>query len=137
MSDARVSVHQQGVPDVRRLLRQRTRWAQGNLQAMSHLRGAWGISRSLPARLDLVAYLLQPVFQAVIGVAFAVSIVLAVSGRAEFWGENGWLQLAFFSLCSWASAASFSAASPGAPATARSASCGELQWCRSTRRTRG
>ena len=96
VSDARVSVHQQGVPDVRRLLRQRTRWAQGNLQAMSHLRGAWGVSRSLPARLDLVAYLLQPVFQAVIGVAFAVSIVLAVSGRAEFWGENGWLQLAFF-----------------------------------------
>ena len=36
--DNRVSVHQQGLNNVRRLLRQRTRWAQGNLQAMSHLR---------------------------------------------------------------------------------------------------
>jgi 1,2-diacylglycerol 3-beta-glucosyltransferase len=96
VSDARVSVSQQGVPDVRRLLRQRTRWAQGNLQAMSHLGSAWGVRRSWFARLDLVAYLLQPVFQAVIGVAFAVSIVLAVLDVADFWGDDGWLQLAFF-----------------------------------------
>ncbi len=96
VSDARVSVNQQGVPDVRRLLRQRTRWAQGNLQAMSHLRSAWGVKRSWWARLDLVAYLLQPVFQAVIGVAFALSIVLAVFDVADFWGDDGWLQLAFF-----------------------------------------
>lgn len=97
-SDARVAVSQQGVPGVRRLLRQRTRWAQGNLQAMSHLRSAWSVERPLLARLDLVAYLLQPVLQAVIGVAFAVSIVLALTGVAGFWGDDGRLQLAFFFL---------------------------------------
>ena len=31
---------------LRRLLRQRTRWAQGNLQAMAHLRCAWRAERS-------------------------------------------------------------------------------------------
>lgn len=33
----RASVHQQGVVNVRRLLRQRTRWAQGNLQCIRYL----------------------------------------------------------------------------------------------------
>ena len=63
---------------------------------MSHLAAPGACRRSWLARLDLVAYLLQPVFQAVIGVAFAVSIVLAVFDVAGFWGDNGWLQLAFF-----------------------------------------
>ncbi len=96
VSDARISVDQQGLPNLRRLLRQRTRWAQGNLQAMAHLRCAWSADLSLRARLDLVAYLLQPAIQAVIGLAFALSIVLAVFDVAGFWGDTGWLQLAFF-----------------------------------------
>ena len=35
VADARTSVDQQGLPGFRKLLRQRTRWAQGNLQAMN------------------------------------------------------------------------------------------------------
>ena len=37
VADARTSVDQQGLPGFRNLLRQRTRWAQGNLQAMKHI----------------------------------------------------------------------------------------------------
>jgi cellulose synthase/poly-beta-1,6-N-acetylglucosamine synthase-like glycosyltransferase len=90
------SVDQQGLPGLRRLLRQRTRWAQGNLQAMSHLGGMVRIRRPLLVRLDLVAYLLTPVFQALIGVAFAVSIVFAIFDVADFWGDTRWWQLLFF-----------------------------------------
>ena len=36
-AEARTNVNQQGLPGLRRLLRQRTRWSQGNLQAMSQL----------------------------------------------------------------------------------------------------
>ena len=96
VSEARVSVNQQGVPDVRRLLRQRTRWAQGNLQAMSHLRSAWGVRRSL---VGATRSRRVPPAAGVPGRdrrRIRVSIVLAVIGVAAFWGDDGWLQLAFF-----------------------------------------
>ncbi len=87
-----------GVPSLRGLLRQRTRWAQGNLQAMAHLGAAWRADLPWLVRLDLVAYLLQPVMQALVGVAFAASIFLAIFNVANFWGDDGWWQLAFFFL---------------------------------------
>jgi cellulose synthase/poly-beta-1,6-N-acetylglucosamine synthase-like glycosyltransferase len=90
------TVDQQGPAGFRRLLRQRTRWAQGNLQAMSHLGGMARLRRPWLVRLDLIAYLLTPVFQALIGVAFAVSIVFAVFDVAAFWGDTHWWQLLFF-----------------------------------------
>jgi 1,2-diacylglycerol 3-beta-glucosyltransferase len=96
VASAATRVDQQGLPGLRRLLRQRTRWAQGNLQAMSHLAR---VSRSdLPVlvRCDLVAYLLQPALQAVVGVAFVASIVLAIAGVANFWGDEDWWVLLFF-----------------------------------------
>jgi cellulose synthase/poly-beta-1,6-N-acetylglucosamine synthase-like glycosyltransferase len=96
VSASRTDVSQQGLPSLRRLLRQRTRWAQGNLQAMAHLGLAWRAKLPLLVRLDLVAYLLQPVFQALVGVAFAASIVLWIFDVADFWGDNGWIQLLFF-----------------------------------------
>ena len=96
VASAGTRVDQQGLPGLRRLLRQRTRWAQGNLQAMSHI---GRVSRSdLPVlvRCDLVAYLLQPAFQAVVGVAFVASIVLAIVGIANFWGDDDWWVLVVF-----------------------------------------
>ena len=84
VADARTTVDQQGLPSLRRLYRQRTRWAQGNLQAMSHL-GAVGRPKvSVPARVDLLLYLLQPVLQGLVGVAFVVGIGLAVFDIAGF-----------------------------------------------------
>jgi 1,2-diacylglycerol 3-beta-glucosyltransferase len=98
VSSSHTSVEQQGVPSLRRLFRQRTRWAQGNLQAMSHLGRVWQAELPWLVRLDLVAYLLQPVMQAIVGVAFAASIFLWIFDVANFWGDNGWIQLLFFFL---------------------------------------
>jgi cellulose synthase/poly-beta-1,6-N-acetylglucosamine synthase-like glycosyltransferase len=98
VSSSRTYVSQQGVPSLGRLLRQRTRWAQGNLQAMSHLGLSWRSKLPFLVRLDLIAYLLQPVLQAVVGVAFAASIVLWAFDVADFWNDDGWAQILFFFL---------------------------------------
>ena len=96
--EPRASVNQQGLPGLRRLFRQRTRWAQGNLQAMAHLGVMWRLKRPWFVRFDLVAYLLLPVIHAVVGVAFFASIVLAITGVANFWGDHDWWVLIFFFL---------------------------------------
>jgi cellulose synthase/poly-beta-1,6-N-acetylglucosamine synthase-like glycosyltransferase len=93
---AATSVDQQGPVTFRALLRQRTRWAQGNLQAMRHLGGMARLKRPWLVRLDLIAYLLLPALQAFIGIAFFVSILLLVTGVSSFWGSGGWWQLLFF-----------------------------------------
>ncbi len=98
VADARTTVDQQGLPGLKRLFRQRTRWAQGNLQAMSHLRPVSRSKLSGILRIDLLAYLLQPAIQALVGVAFLLSIVLAIFNVADFWGDGGWWQLLFFFL---------------------------------------
>jgi 1,2-diacylglycerol 3-beta-glucosyltransferase len=72
--DNRVAVHQQGLNNVRRLLRQRTRWAQGNLQAMSHLPRVRRYPLSWAARADLTWALLQPVAAMVVGVGFMAAL---------------------------------------------------------------
>jgi 1,2-diacylglycerol 3-beta-glucosyltransferase len=91
-------VEQQGPPDLRRLLRQRTRWAQGNLQAL----GLTGAVRRAPltfiARLELLAYLLMPLWQTIVGVCLVAAIVLAVTGTADFWDTGPWWQIMFFYL---------------------------------------
>ena len=96
VAEARTSVDQQGLPSLRRLYRQRTRWAQGNLQAMSHLGAAARADVSLLARVDLLLYLLQPVLQAIVGVAFVVGIGLAVFQVAGFASAGLSWQLGFF-----------------------------------------
>lgn len=63
----RTAVEQQGLSNLLRLLRQRTRWAQGNLQAMSHLRAVRRCELSRRARVDQAWYLLQPVASGVVG----------------------------------------------------------------------
>jgi 1,2-diacylglycerol 3-beta-glucosyltransferase len=89
-------VNQQGVSDLRRLLRQRTRWAQGNLQAL----GLASVVRRAPVgfvpRVELLAYLLVPFWQSVVGVCMVAAIVLAVTGTDGFWGTGPWWQLVFF-----------------------------------------
>jgi 1,2-diacylglycerol 3-beta-glucosyltransferase len=93
------SVAQQGLPGLRRLLRQRTRWAQGNLQAMGHLGRMARLERPWLVRLDLVAYLLMPVLQALVGVAFVVSIAFAIFNVASFFRHaDWWVMLVFFLL---------------------------------------
>ncbi len=87
--DNRASVHQQGIPNVIRLYRQRTRWAQGNLQALAHLRHV----RRMPIgwrRLEVAAYLINPILQAFVGLTFMLSVVLLVGGIAPLFGDGDW-----------------------------------------------
>jgi cellulose synthase/poly-beta-1,6-N-acetylglucosamine synthase-like glycosyltransferase len=92
-------VDQQGLPGLRRLYRQRTRWSQGNLQAMSLLRPAATAPGLGPvARIDLVAYLLMPVLQTVVGVSLLAALYLAISGQVAFWATSDLWQIAFFYL---------------------------------------
>lgn len=92
----RATVDQQGLSDLRRLFRQRTRWSQGNLQAMSLIGAVRRAPIPLGARADLLAYLLMPLWQTLIGISLIAAIVLAVTGTAPFWGTGHWWQLAFF-----------------------------------------
>jgi cellulose synthase/poly-beta-1,6-N-acetylglucosamine synthase-like glycosyltransferase len=98
VSSTRATVDQQGLPSPRRLLRQRTRWAQGNLQAMSHLDLVWRAKLPFLVRLDLLAYLMQPITQAIVGITFVLSILFWVFDIADFWGSHAWIQLLFFFL---------------------------------------
>jgi cellulose synthase/poly-beta-1,6-N-acetylglucosamine synthase-like glycosyltransferase len=94
--ELRAAVDQQGLPGLRRLLRQRTRWSQGNLQAMGLIGVVWRARISLLARLDLLSYLLMPLWQTIVGASLIVAIVLAILGVAPFWGDLAWWQLLFF-----------------------------------------
>lgn len=89
-------VAQQGPSTLRALLRQRTRWAQGNLQAMTLLRPLLRAPLPRTTRLELFIYVLIPLWQAIVGVALAAAIVLALLSIAPFWnGAPAW-QLALY-----------------------------------------
>jgi cellulose synthase/poly-beta-1,6-N-acetylglucosamine synthase-like glycosyltransferase len=80
--ELRAVVEQQGVPRLRPLLRQRTRWAQGNLQAFDLLGALWRSPFPRPARTGQVLYLLMPLWQTIVGAALICAIALAASGIA-------------------------------------------------------
>jgi cellulose synthase/poly-beta-1,6-N-acetylglucosamine synthase-like glycosyltransferase len=96
--DLRARVDQQGLPGLRRLFRQRTRWSQGNLQAMGLIDAVWRARISLIARLELLAYLLMPFWQTIVGMSLVAAVALAITGTASFWTDGPWWQLAFFYL---------------------------------------
>ena len=81
--EMRAVVEQQGVPRLRPLLRQRTRWAQGNLQAFGLLGAMWRSPFPRSARAGEVLYLMMPLWQAIVGAAFVCAIVLAALGIAS------------------------------------------------------
>ncbi len=96
--ELRATVDQQGLNHLRPLFRQRTRWAQGNVQAMGLIDDVWRAPLGLWARLELFLYLFTPVWQTIIGLALVTSIVLAVTNVAPFWDGGPWWQLVFFYL---------------------------------------
>ncbi len=95
---ARASVTQQAVVDVRRLTRQRTRWAQGNLQCARYL---WPLVRSRRLRpaglVEIIHYLAAPWLNALLSVVLGAGVLLGaaglVAGRPLPW-LTGWGQLA-------------------------------------------
>jgi hypothetical protein len=96
--ELRAVVEQQGLPGLRRLFRQRTRWSQGNLQEMGLLRVVLEAPVSLIARLDQLTYLLMPFWQAVVGASLIGSLILWGTGEVDFWDGGPVWQLAFFYL---------------------------------------
>ncbi|UJA20425.1 glycosyltransferase family 2 protein [Thermoleophilia bacterium SCSIO 60948] len=96
--ELRAVVDQQGLGDFRPLLRQRTRWMQGNLQAMGLAGQVWHIPFSRAARIETLFQLLTPIWQALIGLALVASVVLAITGVAAYFADQSVLQLVFFYL---------------------------------------
>ena len=76
--EMRHAVDQQGLSSYRRLLRQRIRWCQGNMQAISRVGVFRGTSLSRGARLDGAYWLLQPIVQSLIGVSTVTAVALLV-----------------------------------------------------------
>jgi cellulose synthase/poly-beta-1,6-N-acetylglucosamine synthase-like glycosyltransferase len=113
---SRASVTQQAVVDVRRLTRQRTRWAQGNLQCARYLRRLVTSRRLGPlALVEVLHYLLSPWANAVLTVFLAGMVAVAVTGIAighpfsymDDWGClaescGTWLGVTFFPGVLWA-----------------------------------
>lgn len=76
-----MTINQQALTSPRRLVRQRTRWAQGNLQCVRYLRGLMA-SRTVggPGLLDFVQYLVTPWLVAPASIAVTLLISVTVSG---------------------------------------------------------
>lgn len=96
--ELRGSVDQQGLSNLRKLLRQRTRWSQGNLQADSLIGAMLRAPRPLIARIECVAYILMPLWQSVIGVAMLTALYLLITDQAVIIGDDWLLQIVFFYL---------------------------------------
>ncbi len=71
-----VAISQQGLHSLRRLYRQRTRWAQGGWESIRLLRGVRGARMGFAASSDFIYYLLTPVFQLITGAGFVAAIVI-------------------------------------------------------------
>jgi cellulose synthase/poly-beta-1,6-N-acetylglucosamine synthase-like glycosyltransferase len=96
--ELRATVDQQGLSSLRPLFRQRTRWAQGNVQAMGLIGDVWRSPLGLVARLELLLHLLTPLWQTIIGISLLISIVLALTDVAAFWDGGPLWELVFFYL---------------------------------------
>ncbi|GAB3099282.1 glycosyltransferase family 2 protein [Isoptericola nanjingensis] len=89
------TVDQQGVTSMRRLVKQRVRWAQGNWQAFGLLRGALRAPVSVGARVDHLAYLLMPLLQLLMGLGLVLSLAFWLFGDVPF-VSGWWPSLVFF-----------------------------------------
>lgn len=94
--ELRGTIDQQGLSHLRPLFRQRTRWSQGNLQAMGLIGGVLRAPVGIVPRIELLTYLLMPFWQGIVGAGLVGAIYLALSGTAPFWGDGPTWQLAFF-----------------------------------------
>ena len=76
--EIRASVHQQGLANARRLYRQRTRWAQGCLQALRRIQVPLRADIPLLAKAEYVQWLLQPLIQFYVSMMLVLSIALII-----------------------------------------------------------
>jgi 1,2-diacylglycerol 3-beta-glucosyltransferase len=114
--DSRANVTQQGVVDVRRLTRQRTRWAQGNLQCARYLRSLiTSRHMKLTALLEVLHYLISPWLNALVtvflaGMVSVATVALLIGHPVAYlrsWGDLAftgevWLAVTLFPGFIWA-----------------------------------
>jgi 1,2-diacylglycerol 3-beta-glucosyltransferase len=97
--ELRAFVDQQGLSNLRPLLRQRTRWAQGNLQALDLSGALLRAPLTRTARAELLLHLWTPILHGIVGVSVLAAIVLAVTGTLPLWdGGPGWPLAALYVL---------------------------------------
>ncbi|MGA5305365.1 glycosyltransferase [Nucisporomicrobium flavum] len=113
---SRASVTQQAVVDLRRLTRQRTRWAQGNLQCARYLRRLFASRQiGVTSLLEMLHYLVSPWLNALVTVALVAGVSVAAAGLAaghpmpylQSWQELAysgevWFAVTFFPGFVWA-----------------------------------
>lgn len=93
-----VSVNQQGLNSLRRLFRQRVRWAQGNWQALALLRGVFRPKLPVVARLDSIFYLVTPALQLATGLALIVSVFVSLVQDVPYRPSYWWVLIFFLAL---------------------------------------
>lgn len=71
-----VAINQQGLHSLRRLYRQRTRWAQGAWESLPHLQGVKNARMGFWATCDFIYYLLTPILQLVTGAGLLAAIAI-------------------------------------------------------------
>lgn len=99
-------VDQEGLPNLRRLLTQRTRWGQGTMQCGSYLPAIWSSQHvSTMGALEASYYLIQPWLQLVgsllIPVPFAVlayNVHQNPAAMGQFLVSGGWMLVLLFTL---------------------------------------
>jgi cellulose synthase/poly-beta-1,6-N-acetylglucosamine synthase-like glycosyltransferase len=81
-------VAQEGLPSLRRLVRQRTRWAQGSMQCARYLWPVLTSARiSTGGAVEIAYFLIQPWLQLLGGVLYAVCGFILVSGLVQSAGD--------------------------------------------------
>jgi 1,2-diacylglycerol 3-beta-glucosyltransferase len=97
-------VDQEGLPDIRRLVRQRTRWGQGTMQCGLYLRQLWTSPHvGTLAALEATYYLTQPWLQLVGTIVYPVPAAVFIANYAAGPGamrswliSGGWMLLFFY-----------------------------------------
>jgi 1,2-diacylglycerol 3-beta-glucosyltransferase len=97
-------VDQEALPDIGRLLRQRTRWGQGTMQCGSYLRQLWTSDHvSRIGALEATYYLSQPWLQLIGTFVYPVPFVLLLAGylahpaaMASWALVGGWMAAAYY-----------------------------------------
>jgi cellulose synthase/poly-beta-1,6-N-acetylglucosamine synthase-like glycosyltransferase len=97
-------VDQEALPDVRRLIRQRTRWGQGTMQCGRYLRELWTSDHvSRIGALEATYYLSQPWLQLIGTFVYPVPFILLLAGYlahpvaiASWVLVGGWMAAAYY-----------------------------------------
>jgi len=97
-------VDQEGLPDIRRLVRQRTRWGQGTMQCGIYLRQLWTSRHvSTIGALEASYYLFQPWLQLVGTIVYPVPLAVFIANYAagpaqmRAWvAAGGWMIVGYY-----------------------------------------